>query len=136
MTTVYPDGSLVGILLRIVNAGVGGVTFRLYTNDVTPGSATVLGDFTEAAFTGYAAQTLDETDFVITSVSGGIGSIVANIINFLNSSGGTQQIYGYYVTDSGNTKLISATRFDSAPVNLANGSSQPVLPTLSDTWVH
>lgn len=129
MRLIFPDEGLVEQLKRIVNDGV---TYHLFTNDVTPDRDTELAGLTEAAWSGYAAASLDETDFPTESVAGHNGSILGPAVAFLNSSGSPVDAYGYYVTDVANSMLLAAARFDDAPISKADAESFLVVPTWGD----
>lgn len=130
MQQIYPDEGLVSQLMRIMGDDV---KYHLYTNDITPDRATVLADFTEAAFTGYAAVTVEAADFTIDGVSAHVGYIQAPPITFTNGSGVDQDAYGYYVTDAGSTEVLAAGRFDAAPVTKADGDAWSVIPVWGDS---
>lgn len=125
MKAVYPDESFALWLTRML---AGGFTYHLFTNNVTPDRDTVAADLTEAAWTGYVDIDVDDTDFGMPSVAGHIGAAVAPDIAFVNASGGSQSAYGYYVTAQGDTEILLAVRFDSAPVAQDDGDSWLVTP--------
>lgn len=129
MQQKYPDAALVPILQRFL---AGDFHYHLYTNNLTPDDASVLGDFTEAAWGGYAAQTVVAADFSLTGVSAHVGGVTGLPVTFTNSSGGDQSAYGYYVTNTGNTQLLACARFDAAPVLKHNTESWLVIPTFGD----
>lgn len=129
MQQIYPDASLVPILQRFL---AGDLHYHLFSNNVTPGNASVLGDFTEAVYGTYAPITVIAADFTLTGVAGHVGGATAAAIAFLNDSGGDLGMYGYYVTDTSNTILIAAARFDSAPAVKHNGESWIITPTFGD----
>jgi hypothetical protein len=129
MHQIYPDEGLIEFLERAV---AGDFKFKLFTNNFTPDRDTELADLTEAVFAGYAEVTVAAADFTLSGVAGHVGSLVAAPIAFLNSSGISQNAYGYYATDSAETMLLMVARFDSAPVAKATGDSFLVTPTISD----
>lgn len=129
MHQVYPDQ---GLLMFLDRAIAGDFKFHLFVNNVTPDRDTELADLTEATFAGYAEVTVDAADFSLEGVAGHVGTKVAAPISFLNSSGGDATAYGYYATDTAETKLLMVARFDSAPITKANGESFLVTPTISD----
>lgn len=94
------------------NSPLSTAKLRLYKNNVTPTNATVLADLTEADFSGYAAQTLV---WGASSITAHIAEAAAATLSFTISSG-TQNIYGWYVTNSAGTRLLSVERDPSAPV--------------------
>lgn len=131
MIQLYPDAGLVQLLLRLV--GAAGIKFRLFSNDITPDDGTVLGDLTLVPSSDSGAPVVVDTDFLIQTVSGGVGSIVAGPVTFVNASGVGYDCYGYAITDVGGTHLLACARFDGAPVAFPVGTgSISVLPILSN----
>lgn len=129
MDLLFPDDGLVMQLTRILTATV---KYHLYTNNYTPDLAATLSSVTEASWTGYAAVSLTDSNYTITGVTAHNGYAIAAPISFSNTSGSSQNAYGYYVTDSSATKLLAIARFDSAPLSIANGSSAQVVPVWGD----
>jgi len=129
MNLLFPDEGLVTQLTRILN---GTVRYHLYTNNLTPDLDTVLGDLTEAAWTGYASVTKTFSDYTISGVAGHAGYAIAAPTSFSNGSGSPVNTYGYYVTDSGSTLLLAIARFDGAPLSIAAAGSLPVVPVWGD----
>ena len=130
MIQVFPDVTLVPSLLRLVSPTL---YYWPYDNDVTPGHATVLGDFT---FGGLNAFIVPVGNFTLTGVTSHVGKITAADGTFTNTSGSSQTVYGYFVTDadsggapSGN--LVMAARFDGAPITVPDGGFINVTPTLA-----
>lgn len=109
------------------------VTARLFTNNITPAVGDVIGNYTEATFTGYAPVSL--TGWSAASVASHIGSTTASNATFTITAG-TQNIYGVYFTEPGGspTKLYGAVRDPSAPVALdaANTNTYIISPSLTD----
>lgn len=130
MNQIYPDDGLLAMLLDVVTAG--GLDFHLFTNNYTPVRGSLIGNFTEAAWAGYAVVNVLPAAFLIQSVSGHVGTIIAPPISFANTSGGVVNAYGYYATRHSDGKLRFAARFDGAPAVILDGGSQQVTPILSD----
>ena len=129
MHAIYPDASLSWHVGRAINVDW---VYHLFTNNLTPDRDTVLGDFTEAAWTGYAVDTAYTTDWTMRAVASHKGSAEATDVTFNNTSGGDQVAYGYYVTDTGGTQLIQCGRFDDAPVTIPDGDSYSFTPRHGD----
>lgn len=129
MDLLFPDNGLPYQLQAILTAGV---KYNLFTNNYVPTLSTVLADLTVAAWSGYAAVSQSWSDYSINGVAGHSGFAIAPPISFLNSSGGSVNAYGYYVTDSTGAYLLAVARFDSAPVSIAPSASLNVLPTWGD----
>jgi len=106
-------------------------TLRLFKNNYTPVDGTVVGDLTEADFSGYAA--INVTDLGSPStVSGRAVTVSAAAKVFTHSGGATgNSIYGYYVTDAGGA-LLWAERDPAAPAAMSvGGSTYSVTPRLT-----
>ena len=108
------------------------VKIRLFANNYTPVQASVIGNFTEIAYTGYAAVTLSG------AVDGGIDANDRDTwtwptVTFqcTSSAGLPVTAYGYYVTDSANTTVLWAERFSTAQVFTTNGDGFTVPPQFS-----
>jgi hypothetical protein len=114
---------------------IGGGTLRLFTSPTTVSDSTVIGSMTEATFTGYAGVALTESSWATAVTSGGVASSTYGAaVTFTRSATGTgQTVYGWYITDAGNTKLYASALFANGPYTLANnGDSVTVTPTLTD----
>lgn len=94
------------------------LTLRLFANNITPADTDVVGDYTEATFTGYAA---------IATVSWGAAYLNANniaqideIVRTFTQTGTTvvNNIYGYYLTAPGGA-LVFAERNPAGPIAMA-----------------
>jgi hypothetical protein len=92
---------------------------RLYTNNHTPIHTDVIGAFTEAAFTGYAGQALPTWAAAVVAAS--VASSLAGAVTFNNGSAGSVNVYGYYVTNAGNTVAYWAEIFAGAPLAIPAG---------------
>lgn len=132
MQLIFPDGGLIYMLQRLAgntSDATDGLRWLVFTNNVTPGRATVLADLTidDVNFPDFQ---LDSTDLSTTGVASDVGSIQGAVINFVNGSGGALNVYGYAVLDPSSTLLIAAARLDTAPTSVAAGASLPALPIL------
>jgi hypothetical protein len=134
MDQIYPNVGLVEQLTRILTSGVH---YHLFVNNVIPDrTSTLIGTpLTEAAWFGYVPIAKALGDFSITGVAGGVGFAIGMPFPFVNSSGGNQTAYGYFVTDVTNAILLAVARFDDAPETKVNGDSWIILPRWGDTSV-
>lgn len=106
-----------------------GPKLHLFKNNITPGKAHVLADFTEADFDGYAPQTI--SNWVATVVSGHIAITTPDPNTFTSTGGATpNDVYGYYVTDSFNAVLWWAERDPAAPFVIAAAGRKYVVQLL------
>jgi len=129
MNQIYPDVGLIPLLRRIVTPDL---VYHLYVNNFTPDRDTELADLTEMSASGYSEITVDDSDFTLEGVAAHVGSLLASPIAFVNASGGALDAYGYFVTNAAGTELLACARFDSAPVNKADGESWLVTPIVGD----
>lgn len=97
---------------------------HVYTNDYTPNRDVELGDLTEGAWPGYAAQELDASGWTDPQTLDGqaVSWYHPAPVEFTFTSG-TATAYGFYVTDYAGTTLLWVQRFD-AP--LIGNSSVPI----------
>jgi hypothetical protein len=102
---------------------------RLYSNNNVPDNADVLGDYTESAFTGYAAVAL--SGWSASAVAAHVASTTAAVATFTLSSG-TGTVYGAYLTNSAGTRLYAAAEDPNAPLTLnTTGNVYQVTVTVS-----
>jgi hypothetical protein len=128
---VWPDVGCQNFLNDFIadRLGTNKYYFRLYTNNVTPGTGNVLGDFTEAVFAGYAAVLGNTVAWPGASLAAHVAQSTGSNIVFTNTSGVSQNVYGVYVTDgAAPTKLYFAERDLSAPVAIPNGGNYVYTP--------
>jgi hypothetical protein len=88
---------------------------KLFQNNVTDTNAHVLGDYTEATFTGYASVTL--SGWSAAALAAHVASSTAAPITFTLTAG-TQSIYGWYVV-SADGELLASGRDAAAPVAMS-----------------
>jgi hypothetical protein len=104
---------------------------HLYKTNVTPTTSSVVGDFTEADFPGYAAQ--DVITWGAASVAGHVATITAASNTFTRSTtGAAQNIYGYYVTNAAGTVLYWA-ELDPAAPRIVTNAGDTISVTLAMT---
>jgi len=77
-----------------------GLGIALFKNDFIPTSASVLGDFTEAAFPGYAPQSLVMATPAFLNGQGR-AEADANIVTFTATGASAEIMYGYFLYDAG-----------------------------------
>lgn len=126
------DNGLIGILQRFLS---GDLNFHLFTAPTTPVDETLLlAAITEVAAAGYALVAVPAANFTLVGLAAHNGSVMAAPISFgTNTSGSPVSCYGYYVTDTANTKLFAVANFDSAPIVVPNGIAFPVVtPAFGD----
>lgn len=93
----------------------GDLKLKLYTNNVTPGEATILSDLTESTGTGYAAITFTGASWTVT---GGVASYAEQTFTY---TGAEATVYGYYITNNAGDELIAAELFSDGPYVIPAG---------------
>jgi hypothetical protein len=93
-----------GTLRTLLNSGC---TLRIFSNNITPTPANVIGDFTQATYGGYAGQVLTNDFAAQVKVKDGEYSITSTVHTFAYTSGATQTVYGWYI-DDGTGVMFSA----------------------------
>jgi len=108
------------------------LTLKLFTNNITPGTTTVVGDLTEAAGGGYAAITLTNGSWTVSSVTTPRQATYAQqTFTFTGALTSTATVYGYYIID-GNGVLVAAEKAGTiTPAN--NGDTYICTPKLTAT---
>jgi hypothetical protein len=107
---------------------------RLYTNDLVPSQATVLGDLLEAPFDAVGGPQTVPFLRPARLNADGRAEIDAEPVSWVNS--GTTDpftVYGYYVTDAETTDLLWAERFPGATLMSSPGQQIVWQPSLTLT---
>jgi hypothetical protein len=127
MPLVVPDLGEVEMLRWTLRADLTrtvNLTLHLFKNDYTPHRESVIGDFTEADFDGYAPVALDWGQWTGPNSVGGVAvSLYGSGFQTFTPATGTQDIYGYYVTDAEDEICIWAERF---PTVVVTDAAHPV----------
>lgn len=96
----------------------GSPVIHLYEADLTPGEATTMGDFSETGKSGYSAMTLTSSAWTVATITSNVTTASYSQQTFSFTTGA--DIYGYYITDTGNA-LLWCERFTGAPFRLPSG---------------
>lgn len=108
-------------------------TAHLFVNNHTPAPGDALTDYTEASFSGYAAQILTGWSTVATNSAGKAEASAAQVTFTMSMTMGTATVEGWYVTDQDGT-LIGADLFAGAPLSLSQaGDNVKLTVTLTLT---
>jgi hypothetical protein len=106
---------------------------RLFVNNIVPNENSVVGDFTEATFTGYAGinQALGAPSTITDPISGQQKIIIAPTSgSYVFSATGAvsppQTVYGFYLTDKNSTKVL-AFQLLPVPITITNSGDGLVL---------
>jgi hypothetical protein len=111
--------------------GLGSLELGLFLAPITVDLTTAIGDVLAGQLPWMAQAPL--TGRTGAAAAGPYAFSQWDPLTFVNSSGGSTDIYGYYVSDSGNTFLAWAENNASAPVSVADGSSYVVRAYYSRT---
>lgn len=122
LTKAEPAGAEAGIW--------NGAKVKLFKNDKTPSSGDVVGDYTEADFTGYVESTaITWGTPYIDDV--GRAVILGDLKTFAASgSATTNTVYGYYVVNAAEDTLLYAEKFDVAKEMDESADAIPVIPRI------
>jgi hypothetical protein len=130
MGAIFPQVGLYAALADLISSLFNNARVHLYTNNYTPVPATMLTNFTELVGTGYAPQGVGSWG---SPVLGGDGFFTTTgaPVTFTNSGViAWPAAYGWFITDSTSTLLISAGLF-SAPITVGVGGDMPFSPIMS-----
>lgn len=131
MTLVVPNQGEKAFLDLVLAVGY---TLKLFKNNVTVTESLVETDFTEATFTGYSAKALTGGSW--TTATGDPSTGAYALQSFTSSADqAPQDIYGYYVVLTADSKLRWFEKFGSAVTVQNDGDSIRITPrvTLADT---
>ena len=106
------------------------LTLKLFTNDITPTTASVASDFTEMTGAGYTAKTLVASGFTVSEIGGIIQSAYAQQQFVFTGAGPT--IYGAYVVDADGVG-ICAERAPAAYTPVSAGNIFAVDPIFQES---
>jgi len=101
---------------------------RLYSNNITPADSDTAATYTEATFAGYASITLTGASW--SAPASGVTSFAQQTFT-RSSTGATENIYGYYVTQVTSGILMWSERDAAAPAAMTNsGDNIKLTPTI------
>lgn len=106
MSLVICNGGKVRLLQQLVSY-LNGLTLRLFQNNHTPAIGDTAASYTEATFTGYSSQAITSFGTAYQNASN-LGETDAAAMTFsMTGTTVTNNIYGYYVTDSGGNLIFA-----------------------------
>lgn len=135
MAGVLADAGATILLKRAFNkvfaSGGDDCVVKLFTNNYTPLTTSVAGDFTEAAGGGYAAITLTAGSFTVsTSSSPRTATYAQQTFTFTGALTGSAVIYGYFVVDEDGV-LLFAEKASSTFTPATSGDTYKVTPSFA-----
>jgi len=126
MSTLYPNGGAL-VLAGKVKTALATSTLHLYKAISRPlGPGTVIGDFTECDYDGYAAKTITAWNNPYLDPAGG-ASIQSGLeqFDYVYATGITNNVLGFYLVDSG-SNLFFVGDFTDPIAMAANGDAIPL----------
>jgi hypothetical protein len=121
MALVIPDVGEVVLLSNMLNkVAPTNTVLRLYSNNLTPSSTTVLGDITQVTATGYSAITLTAATWTVATT---LGVTTASYPEQTFNITAAATVFGYYITNVGGD-LLWIERFTAAPFQLPGSGGQ------------
>lgn len=131
MLMVIPDeGKLKWLYWALCTAGgdLEDFTLRLFQNNITPDDDTVLADFTEATFGGYAAVAITRAAMGAPAISSHVAYSTKSVAPvFTCTSGSAQTVYGWYLESNTSHKCVATQRFDAAR-SMSPGATESIDP--------
>lgn len=118
------EGEKLLLEAMVGKVAAGNLKLKLFTNSHTPAGDDDVSDYTEmGAVQGYTAKTLTTSSWNAGAAGTGTGTSLSNKASITyaqqtwtaDGTGGSQTVYGYFITDSAGTTLVGAELF-SAPV--------------------
>lgn len=107
-----------------------GHVLRLYVNDYEPTPASVLSDFAEATFPGYAEFDLTDQWEDVYKIVDGEYQFATPVIPFLSTGASVEVVYGWFIV--GGSKVKLSGRFLDSTL-MSSGVSLPAR-VLVQTW--
>lgn len=131
MAGIIAEGGLSAILQAITNKDAANEDLKLglFSNDVTPAIADVIGTYTAATFTGYSAITLTGASWSVTLADPVLISYAQQTFQS-SADQAAQTIYGYYLFRGTTLDLLGAERFSISQVVQFNGDTIKITPRL------
>lgn len=132
MAIIVPDAGELELLDKMIRDALSvdeDYYLRLYKNDYTPDSSSVLGNFTQADFTDYAQKTLSRSGFNAAATNGSDEGEIAYGAEQAWTCGSTgNTVYGYYVVGETSNVVLWCQRF-SAARSMAQGDVIRITPS-------
>tara|TARA_R110000823_G_scaffold40754_9_gene107694 strand:+ start:1313 stop:1708 length:396 start_codon:yes stop_codon:yes gene_type:complete len=119
MTLLVANASEAIMLENFLNKSASqDLVFRLYSNDVTPAEADVVGTYTEVVGGGYSSTAITAANWTVTPGNPTAADYPLIATVFTGTFG---NVYGYFITQATSGALMWAERFDTT-INIQNPS--------------
>jgi hypothetical protein len=121
MTLLVPSvGDALCLSLIVNKTAQGNLNLHLYTNNYTPAKTDTISNYTESTAAGYSAKTLTGASWTVATVS---GTTTASYASQTFTYTASENLYGYFLTDSTNTTVVYAEAFPSVFAIPSGGGS-------------
>ncbi len=105
---------------------------RLFSNNYVPAIGDTVANYTEASYSGYAAQSIGLIPGLTWDSVNSRYLAIWSALSFVGTGGSPQNVYGYYVTAADGT-LLWAETITGGPVSMGPTTTTLVVqPTLSE----
>lgn len=126
MPLVMSEDGLIFALQLLIDETL---TLHLYANNYTPVETSVVGDFTEATFSGYSGG-VALSNWTAPAIVGGVATSAADPVDQTHNGGATSNtVYGFFVKNVAGD-LVWAERDPSPVVMNAAGQIYRVYPVM------
>jgi len=130
MTIVVPNVSEKSLLDKMIKESDEDYLMKLFKNNFVPDSTTVLSDFVEADFPGYAPRTLLRSDWTDAITEDKKAKTTHPVVSWECEGVCNNTIYGYFVVGKTTGDLLWSERFTVAKV-LDTGDLINVFPAMT-----
>lgn len=128
MDLVPSQAFSLGVTADAIATTLDACKVKLFQNNIVPGPNTILGDYTEATYSGYAAEAITWSDPTI--ADDGSIEVIGIVGEFRpTSSVVVNSIYGLLLVDTTGAILYAGARFDAPPLPM-NSVLDAIVPTL------
>jgi hypothetical protein len=132
MSFIVPQAAETDTLTNMIANMLSGSKMHLYASNITITSTTTLATLAaaECTFTGYSAYSLSSWGSI--TIDGSGAAVSTSTGSFTpTAGGGSGNIYGYYLTDSGNTKFYGAELLTGGPITVPQSVTLQIALTYS-----
>jgi hypothetical protein len=133
MTIIIPNASEVDLLKFMLGvASPSNQIIGLFVNNVTPDDTFVLAGLTEMSTLGYASKSLTMASWTVSAGTAGNPATATYATQTWTFTAGTLvNVYGYFVKDTTNGRLIWVEAFSAAKPVQNTGDQIIVTPTMT-----
>ena len=121
MIGIWNNNALLLALRAVLNISAPAAAdkyLRLFVNNFTPASTDSIGAYTECTDSSYGPIHLVGSSWSLATVSGGEQASYASVTFAFATN---QNLFGWYLTDAGNTLVYAAGTFATSPIAIPSG---------------